>query len=184
MSRNYKAIHYIQEQLKDFNPDFINCVIRCFNYIEQNKEPDGCLSNSAILYICAKKYGYDPLICYGLCSIDGKEFYHAWLEINDTIIDLSIYGNINFSPYFIWDEKIETPFIGEYNNDKISYGKFIFDEDWTYAAISQIQGKTLIQYMDKPANNSMWRLVCNCMDKTFTTDLLEELRTYAVNVQF
>ena len=29
MSRNYTAIHYIQEQLKGFNPKFVDCVVRC-----------------------------------------------------------------------------------------------------------------------------------------------------------
>lgn len=66
MSKNYKGIHYIQEQLKDFDKSFVNCVIRCFNLIEENKEPDGCLSNTTALYICAKSCGYNPIICYGL----------------------------------------------------------------------------------------------------------------------
>ena len=90
MSRNYTAIHYIQEQLKGFNPKFVDCVVRCFNLIEQNQEPNGCLSNSIALFICAKEYGYEPLLCYGLCKFDGKEFYHAWIEIDNTVIDMAI----------------------------------------------------------------------------------------------
>ena len=57
MRRNYTAIHYIQEQLKEFDPKFVDCVIRCFSLIEQNQEPDGCLSDSVALFICAKEYG-------------------------------------------------------------------------------------------------------------------------------
>ncbi|CUQ07512.1 Uncharacterised protein [Anaerostipes hadrus] len=82
---------YIQNQLKKFDPRFTKCVVRCFDLIKQFQESDGCLSNSVALYICAKEYGYDPILCYGLCEFDGKEFYHAWLEINDIVIDVSIY---------------------------------------------------------------------------------------------
>ena len=82
MSKNYKGIHYIQEQLKDFDKSFVNCVIRCFNLIEENKEPDGCLSNTTALYICAKSCGYNPIICYGLCKPHRWETPNspAWAE--------------------------------------------------------------------------------------------------------
>lgn len=184
MSKNYKCIHYIQEQLKDFDKSFVNCVIRCFNLIEKNKEPNGCLSNTAALYICAKSFGYNPIICYGLCNLDGRDFYHAWLEINGIIIDLSIYGNINYSPYSMWNYKIDTPFIGEYSDSKISYGRFKFDQDWSKSLIGQIAGKTLIQYMNGAPQYRMWKLVCKFMDKTLTKDLLQQLQRYAENVQF
>lgn len=113
MSKNYEVIHYIQKELESFDFEFVNCVIRCFNFIEEYHEPNGCLSNTVALYICAKKYGYNPIICYGLCKLDGRDFYHAWLEINGTIIDLSIYGNVNYSPYSMWDYKINLPYIGK-----------------------------------------------------------------------
>lgn len=184
MSKNYKAIHYIQEQLKNFDIGFVNCVVRCFNFIETKKEPDGCLSNTAALYICAKSYGYNPTICYGLCSIDGNDFYHAWLEVNNVIIDLAIYGNVNYSPCSMWDYEFDTPYIGKYDNLQISYGKFKFDQDWNKSLISRIEGKTLMQYMDGSPQYRMWKLVCKFMDKTLTKDLLQQLRKYAENVQF
>lgn len=184
MSKNYKGIHYIQEQLKDFDKSFVNCVIRCFNLIEENKEPDGCLSNTTALYICAKSCGYNPIICYGLCNLDGRDFYHAWLEINGIIIDLSIYGNVNYSHYSMWNYKIDTPYIGKYDNSKILYGKFKFDQDWSKSSIGQIAGKTLIQYMNGSPRYRMWKLVCKFMDKTLTKDLLQQLQKYAENVQF
>lgn len=184
MSKNYKGIHYIQEQLKDFDKSFVDCVIRCFNLIEENKEPDGCLSNTSALYICTKSCGYNPIICYELCNLDGRDFYHAWLEINGIIIDLSIYGNVNYSHYSMWNYKIDTPYIGKYDNSKILYGKFKFDQDWSKSLISQITGKTLIQYMNGSPRYGMWKLVCKFMDKTLTKDLLQQLQKYAENVQF
>lgn len=152
--------------------------------LKKNKEPNGCLSNTAALYICAKSFGYNPIICYGLCNLDGRDFYHAWLEINGIIIDLSIYGNINYSPYSMWNYTIDTPFIGEYSDSNISYGRFKFDQDWSKSLIGQIAGKTLIQYMNGAPQYRMWKLVCKFMDKTLTKDLLQRLQRYAENVQF
>lgn len=177
MSRNYKGIHYIQDVLKGFNPKFVECVIRQFNVIDANKEPDGCLSNSIVLYICAKEYGYEPRLCYGLCVYDKKEFYHAWLEINNIIIDLSIYGNVNFSPYSMWDKKLDVPYIGSYENSEVHYGRFEFDKDWPNALISKAEDITFIEYMDGLPQNAMWKLLCKILDKTISKDLVNHFRS-------
>lgn len=179
MNRNYTAIHYIQERLKGFNPKFIDCVVRYFNLIEQNQEPDGCLSDSIALFVCAKEYGYEPILCYGLCKIDGREFYHAWLEIDGTIIDIAIYGNVNYGWFPILGCEIDTPYIGSYQNSDsiVQYGKFEFDSDWSKAAISQMEGWSFEQYMNGLPQNAMWKLVCKFLDKTPTNNLIEHLKT-------
>ena len=102
MITNNKVKNYIEESLKGFNNEFVQSVCRCFEMLEHSKEPNGCLSNTATLYICAKECGYNPEICYGLCEFYGIKFYHAWLVINDTIIDIAIFGNVNYSPYSQW----------------------------------------------------------------------------------
>lgn len=181
MSRNYTAIHYIQEQLKGFNPKFVDCVVRCFNLIEQNQEPDGCLSNSMALFICAKEYGYEPSLCYGLCEFEGKEFYHAWLEINNIVIDISIYGNVNYSPFSMWDNKLDTPYIGPYEDSAVQYGKFKFDDDWSDSMIAQAEGWSFEQYMNGIPLNAMWKIVCKFLDKTPTHNLIEHLKKHIEN---
>jgi hypothetical protein len=181
MSRNYTAIHYIQKQLKGFDPKFVDCAVRCFNLIEKNQEPNGCLSDSIALFICAKEYGYKPTLCYGLCKIDGREFYHAWLEINGTIIDLAIYGNVNYSPFSMWNRKLDTPYIGSYQDSVVQYGGFQFDEDWYGALISRAEGWSFEQYMNGLPQNAMWKLVCMFLDKTPTKNLIEHLKTLVKN---
>lgn len=184
MSRNYTAIHYIQNQLKGFNPKFVNCIIRCFDSIEKSQEPDGCLSNSVALFVCAKEFGYDPVLCYGLCKFEGKSFYHAWLELNEIVIDMAIYGNVNFSPLSLWDRKLDTPYIGTYEESNIHYGKFEFDEDWKYSMISAVEGMAFEQYMDGSPQQSMWRITCGFLDKTPTANLVNHLRTHVKNNKF
>lgn len=181
MSRNYNAIHYIQAQLKGFNPKFVDCAVRCFNLIEQNQEPNGCLSNSIALFICAKEYEYKPSLCYGLCEFDGKGFYHAWLEIDNIVIDMSIYGNANYSPFSMWDNKLDTPYIGSYEDSVIQYGKFKFDDDWSDSMIAQAEGWSFERYMNEVPQNAMWKIVCKFLDRTPTNNLVEYLKTHIKN---
>lgn len=181
MNRNYLAIHYIQNQMKGFTPKFVECVIKCFNMIDQTHEPNGCLSNSVALFICAKEYGYDPVLCYGLCELEQKEFYHAWLEINGVIIDMSVYGNVNFSPWSMWDNKLDKPYIGSYEDAIIHYGRFEFDKDWPNSMIARVEGWSFEKYMNGCPQNAMWKLVCKFLDKTFTSNLIERLKMHIRN---
>ena len=184
MSQNYVAIHYIQDRLKKFNPKFIDCVVRCFNLIDQSQEPNGCLSDSAALYICAKEFGYKPVLCYGLCELRGIEFYHAWLEINGIVIDMAIYGNANFNPLLANENKLSVPYIGPYDDPNIRYKKFEIDEYWMYSFISQIEGKSFEEYMDGLPQNAMWKLVCMFLDRIPTENFINKLRKHVKNVKF
>ena len=181
MVLNYPANYYIQCQLKDFNQEFVDCVIRCFNMIDHNEEPDGCLSNSVALYVCAKEYGYDPVLCYGLCSYEQKLFYHAWLEIDGMVIDPSIYGNVNygFSFRLLGVSKMLYPYVGFYDDsykDGISYGKFLFDDDWSKSLLYAMEGKTFEQYMDGLPQHAMWKVACLYLNKPFTKNYMFHLK--------
>lgn len=181
MSRNYSVIHYIQNQLKGFNPKFVDCVVRCFNTVDQIHEPDGCLSNSVALFICAKEYGYNPVLCYGLCELAGNKFYHVWLEINGIIIDISIYGNVNFNPYFIWNITLDKPYIGSYEDSIVRYGKFEFDEDWSDSMISKAEGWSFEKYMNRCPYDAMWKRVCKFLDKSFIPNVIKYLKILIEN---
>lgn len=180
MAKDYNAIHYIQNQVKKFNIDdkLAEVLIRVFNYIYTNKEGDGCASNSVALYVCLKNMGYNPQIYYGLCSTrSGFEFYHMWLELNERIVDIAIYGNAQFR--FHSDELsrvIETPIVLEtYDETKIYYGKFLFDDDWERAAIRNIEKKSLKEYINEAPKNCMKKLICRYMDVTPTIDNVNKL---------
>lgn len=102
MGKDYEALHYIQNQCDkhELPLKIKSCLQNAFNLLYDKKSGDDCLSTTAALYICFKMLGVQSRICYGLCKTDmGGEFYHAWLELDDKIIDLAIYGNLRFSPY-------------------------------------------------------------------------------------
>lgn len=180
MAKDYHAIHYIQNQVKKYYADdkLIDLLIRVFNTIFNNKEPDGCASNTIALYVCLKNMGYNPQICYGLCtSKSGFEIYHMWLELGGRIIDIAIYGNAKFSP--LGGELaniIETPIVLEsYDEAIIHYGKYLFDDDWQGANISVIEGMTLKEYINIAPNNGMKKLICRYMDISATVENVNRL---------
>lgn len=189
MAKDYNAIHYIQNQAKKYNVDdkLSDLLIRGFNIIYNNQEGDGCVSNSIALYVCLKNMGYNPQIYYGLCSIEnGFEFYHMWLELDNKIIDLAIYGNAKFS--FLNGELayiITTPIVLEkYDELIVHYRKFVFDDDWKHAAISAVENMTLKEYINNAPNNGMKKLICRYMDVPLTIENINKLLDNISDLRF
>lgn len=187
MKASQEAISYIRAQLEGFKPEFVECVVRAFKLICKYKESDGCLSNTVALYICAKEHGYDPQICYGLCVCNGCEFYHAWLEVDDVIIDLSIFGLLNWNP-FNFTNRAHRPYIGtdhefNLNNNQIILQKYVFDKDWRYAQISAIEKGTLERYMDSGPYNNMWVLTATILGEFCNASLIDHLRAHVEGVK-
>jgi hypothetical protein len=180
MAKDYNTIHYIQSQVKKYYDDnrLSDLLVRSFNLIYNTKEPDGCASNSVALYVCLKSLGYAPQICFGLCTTKkGFEFYHMWLELERKVIDIAIYGNAKFS--FLNNgelSEIQMPIILEtYNEVKINYGKFLFDDDWKRAALYALEKMSLKEYIENAPNNGMKKLLCRYMDISPTISNVNKL---------
>jgi hypothetical protein len=187
MKANEEAIRYIRQQLQGFDPKFAECAVRAFKLICKYKESDGCLSNTVALYICAKEMGYDPQICYGLCVCNGCEFYHAWLELDGVVIDLSIFGLLNWNP-FNFTNRVYLPYIGSdhefnINGNRIVLQKYVFDQDWKYAQISVIEKGTLDRYMDHGPYNGMWVLTATILGEFCNDSLIGRLRSHVEGVR-
>lgn len=187
MKANQLAINEIREQLKDFKPEFVACVVRAFKLICKYKESDGSLSNTVALYICAKEHGYKPQICYGLCVCNGSEFYHAWLEVDGVIIDLSIFGLLNWNP-FNFTNRVYLPYIGvdhefDLNGNQIILQKYVFDKNWRYSQISDIEKGTLERHMDGGPYNGMWVLTATILGEFCNASLIDRLRAHVENVK-
>ena len=162
MGKNYKVLHYIKKQVDQYdgNAKLYDILSRSFNLINEYKDPDGCLSTSIALYICLTEAGYKPKIRYGLIrTVDDCEYYHAWLELENLVIDLAIYGNANFNPLFNSKITIEYPVVLEKTNDQLIYNAFLFDDDWPYSAIYVAENWSLYQYVMKAPMNGMHKII-------------------------
>ena len=109
---------------------------------------------------------------------------YAWLVINDTIIDIAFFGNINYISYSLWSFKAKTPYIGSYSDSTIHYGKFEFYEDYVDSSLSQVEGWTLEEYMNGMPMDTMWRLTCLFLNQTPSHSYIEHLKSYAKEIKF
>lgn len=181
-----KQLFYIHNKLQGYDQNFINVAENMFINIIRSKEADGCISNTVMLYICAKFYRLNARLCYGVVEVKGLEFYHMWLELDDIIIDLSIYGNINFPhPLFLNTIKnlniqLYYPNIGPYQTVTGKYYRFRRDSDYFMSNISRVEGTSIHEYMsfmNTVHDDRLWYLCCSYLGaKSNVQDMVAYLK--------
>ena len=181
LARDYVARKYITDRASIYKDNKLTeTLLQTFDIICKNKEPDGCLSNSVALQVILRSIGYDAKLCYGLCtSPDGHDFYHAWLEIEGKILDISVYGNSHYSPFWT-DKKCVGPYVFENIEDTaVRYYDHTFDDDWKECLIYQaVQMGSVEDYINNAPNNGMWKLIFKILDETYSSERYLELQQY------
>lgn len=159
------AVDYINYWLRfhGFKKTFIRSVVGAFNFVRDNHIRDGCVTISAMLYLCARYCGYEPRFCYGKCRIGDVSMYHAWLEVNGIVIDIGIYGNVHYHPVFAvfpyW--QFETPLIGKSESFRfVTYQLLRFDADWSECPLCAIEVTSFEEYFDHSTALDMWAQAC------------------------
>lgn len=161
-------IRYIREHLCNFDKDFRNYVIRCFNIMEDFHEPFGDVLYSVLLYICAKMQGYSAVICYGDCEVSGYLFPHAWLEVDDVVVDIGIYGNINYGSFAIDGITAAYPYIGTYDQcADIVYNRFVFESN-SSSRVYGIDFMPVSDYMNNSPKQLAWTLLMKILNREDT----------------
>ena len=192
MARDYQARKYIADRSAEYNDSRLTAaLVKAFDIIYNNQEPDGCMSNSVALHIILRSFGYDPKLCYGLCITPaGNEMYHAWLELDGKVLDLAIYGNSHFSRF--WHEDPVGPVVFEkYTDTAVKYGDHIFDDDWDECMISKIVGMGSVSgyvsrapHVNHPSGNGMWKVIFSILDETYTDARRQELERFVSKEAF
>ena len=101
MGKNYEANKYIRQQLSGYSESLIEAFQRLFNIEDQNQECQGCVIDSIVLALIFKYFNYVAEIHLGEVCADGKQdAYHCWLTLDNRIVDIGIYGNSNYNPYY------------------------------------------------------------------------------------
>ena len=141
--------------------------------MNDNREPDGCLSTSVAICIALEQLGYTPKLCIGKYWVGGHDFYHAWTELEGKVIDIAIYGNTHFSS--LWqDEKVNPQINKSYDETDIKYEPFTFDDDFKSSMIAQMMGRSFYFYCDHaPRRNAMWNLIMFYLDTSSNSVLLD-----------
>lgn len=187
MIKDYGARKYILERASEFGNAKLTCVLmKIFDMICDNQEDDGCLSDSVALLVVLRSLGYDVKLCYGLCtSPGGLDFYHAWLEMDGKILDMAIYGNAHFSPFWL-DDRLIGPYVFEnYDDTRIKYYDRKFDEDWDQCLLyTVIRVRSLKAYIDNAPNDCMWKLIFELLGEAYSRSKRKELEKYFVGENF
>ena len=156
MIKDCEAEKYILDRASGDGDTKLTCVlVKIFDTSFDNKEDDGCLSDSVALLGPLRSLEYDVKLCYGLCtSPGGLDFYHEWLEMDDRILDMAI--NAHFSPFWL-DDRVIGPYVFEnYADIRVKYHDRRFDEDWDQCLLyTVIRMSSLKVYIDNAPNNCM-----------------------------
>ncbi len=177
MEKDHGTIKYIVKQTALYNDKRLTDVlVNAFNLMYYNREPDGCLSTSTALHVILQSFGYAPKLCYGLCLCpNGHEIYHAWLELDEKIIDTSIYGNSRFSPLWM-GYPLSAVILEPYSSTELQYRDHTFDKDWKNSLISMIVKMGSIKnYIINapsvpPTGNGMWNLIFAFLNEKYSKE--------------
>lgn len=162
MSKNYEALHHIQKQLSDYDSNISNAIQRLFNIEDQIKQCQGCVIDSVVVALIFKKYGIDVEFHLGEMCYDGQhDAYHCWLTLECKILDMGIYGNSNYNPYF-HGEKMMYPLIFEDVKDIKYVDGSTEEESW----LSQLGGMCIMDYIKICPQNRVFKLFCQSLDIT------------------
>ena len=155
--RNSEIVSLIQSA--GLSPKATDAVVRAFILMNDNKDCNGCLTISISLCIALEYLGYSPKLCIGKFWVGRHDFYHAWIELDKKVIDIAIYGNSSFSPYWI-DDVIMPQINKAYNETDVKYEPFTFDGEFQNAAISQAIGWSFYFYCENaPWPNAVWDII-------------------------
>lgn len=155
-------------------------LIKMFDLICDIEAPDACMSASVSLLIALRYLGYEPKLCYGLCvTPKGYEVYHAWLELNNKVLDIAIYGNSHYSPYW-HDESLDPVVFESYDATKVFYRDHVVDEDWEKSGVGSAitTYKTLKAYIDGAPNDQLRKVILKIMGETITPMRIAKLSRF------
>lgn len=185
MERDYQTRKYIAKQTEGYNRKLTDVLTNAFDMMCKVGDHNGCLSTSVALHVILRSLGYDPKLCYGLCvTPEGQEIYHAWLELDGKVIDLAIYGNSHWSPFW-HGRQLNAVVLEDYANTELRYNDHKFDKDWDGCMISMIVNIGSIREYIKaaprvphPSNNGMWSVIFAFLGETYSRSRHEELDRY------
>lgn len=164
MSKNYFVLHYIQNQLSEYDERIVKAVQRLFSIEDQAKEKQGCVIDSVVLFLIFKKYGINAEIHLGEICADGKQdAYHCWLTVNDKLFDIGIYGNSNYNREYYKGPQLNTPFINE-SFTNLGGIRYIDGSTESDSWLSELSEKSVLDYVKKCPNDRVNLLICKALD--------------------
>lgn len=160
MGKNYEITDYIRKQLNGYSKDIIKAVERLFNIEDQSRECQGCVIDSVVVAIILKCYGVECNIHLGeVCTGGEYDAYHCWVTTDDGIIDIGIYGNSNYNPFY-HGRKIEHPVIFDIPEGFKYVDGSTEDNSW----LADLSNRSVTDYIRSCPNDRVLRLAVKALD--------------------
>lgn len=178
MTEKYDCINHIKKNLSEYdNRKLTSVVTKAFNRMYDIQEPDGCLSTSTQIVTCLQYLGYDAKLIVGqMYDETNHGFYHTWVELNDKIIDISGYGNTNWSQFYPGKPWLYPTINESYDESPVSYHRFEFDKDWPNSQMSMADGWSISKYFDGSTRKCLWQFTCDLLDISLITKNKQRLK--------
>ena len=163
------AENYIKDKIEQFNfsEEFAEATLDLFDKMCILQWYGESFRLSVEQYLIARYYGYDAKIKYGLCT-DSKNtvtsrsknnvtYRHVWVEVGGIIIDLAIFGKVNFKPFEIGGhEYTYYPCIGKANylkdpktDSRFQYEECDIEKRWSHRGMIDDTKLTIYQFLKK-----------------------------------
>ena len=185
MARNYKMIHFLQNEMEGMDNKAASMIIRMFNRLDERKIYASALSTSVTLYLALSYIGLLPKLVLGTVQYQGLSYPHAWIEMNDKVFDLAIYGDTRYHPMLTESHDVKAVLpqinVGYADTNEINYYPFQFGSTWAMADMKRLVGKTLKEYADKSPVFNIWSDVCYILELSATSGNLEKMEEIASN---
>lgn len=159
MSKNYVALQHIKEQLSNYEDDLSNAIQRLFEIEDKNREAQGCVIDSVVAALIFKNFNIETVLHLGEVCADGEQdALHCWLTVDGKILDIGIYGNSNYNPYY-HGEQLKYPIVLE-DAKNIKYKDGSTDVDtW----ITKLSEKPIYDYVLHCPHYRVCQLFCNSL---------------------
>lgn len=193
LMKNYETIHFIQENMQRLNNEAATSIItRMYNRLEERKCYASALSTSISLYIAMRHIRLDPKLILGTVQFQGLSYAHAWLELDEKIIDLAIHEDVKYHPVLssrnleTVDPQIyisyEDAAIKETKTQNVCYYPFQFGDTWEMSNMKRVVGKTFEGYAEESPMFDIWLDVCYILDISETQENIDQIKEIARNI--
>lgn len=180
MAKNYEALKHIREQLSSYDENISQAIQRLFNIEDQCKECQGCVIDTVVTALIFNKYGIKNEIHLGEICADGEQdAYHCWLTVDNKIVDIGIYGNANYNPYYHGQE-IKYPFILEDTGNI----KYCDGSTETISWLAELSEKSIPEYIKHCPQNRVCKLIYKSLDIMETKENYEMIMELAKDMYF
>lgn len=185
--KNYDVLHYIDKQVtsRGYSAQLSQALQELFNFMDTTKESSGCIIGSVVASLILTSFGIDHTMHLGEIgyeTADGEDTidaYHCWLTVNDEILDIGIYGNSVYNPFYL-GKKLKRPIIFD-SNDSIIYMDGSTEQDsW----LSELSGKSFTEYMEHCPANMVVKMAIRCLNLPYTMEGQNQVYALAKDLYF